>query len=94
MTKHTWSTIYAKWASSGHDSDVAAAKANAWQKRQDSGKPKVWVVSGGWEYEGEQAIGVFRTKKRAEKYAATITKKRTGFDSVEVKQFILDEGTA
>ena len=51
-------------------------------------KAKIFAVLGGWEYEGEQLLGVFFDKGEAE---AAAKKAQRFFDAVYVEEFIEGE---
>ena len=46
-------------------------------------KEKVWIVMGGWQFEGyDEPVGVYSTKERAEEVAALVKEK--AYDKVTV----------
>lgn len=60
---------------------------------------RVYVVQGGWDYEGSAILGVFSSKEEAEKIAQLARDKKvdpygfgegTRFDSVDIEEFVLN----
>ncbi len=54
-------------------------------------REKVYIVVGIWDYEGEQNLGVFSNKKKAEKYKKEQkADKVNNYDSYDIEEHLLN----
>lgn len=49
---------------------------------------KVWVLTGGWNYDGEEVIGVFYSERECQERADKV---QASYDYVDWKEFVIGE---
>lgn len=52
---------------------------------------KIWVLMGGWDYEGYDVIGVYSSKRKAASALKKFEKRPYSYQSLDLQSFKLDE---